>query len=262
MRNRISRWLGIGVASLLLVTSLAPGALAAPSGQGTAALVQVASNAKLGSILVNAQGMTLYTLSSEAGGTLKCIGGCLTIWPPVTVPSGVTPPTSIAGASGTFGVITRSDNSTQQLTYNGLPLYVFSHDTAPGDTNGEGIQAFGGTWHAALAAATPLAAKAVERLVIQVTSTSGTVWGTVTARYVSNHRTVQKVCGKSSCQFRIPFGATVKLSQSATNAATWPFKQWQIATLLGQAKSKNVVHPSASIRMNASYRVKVVYVLG
>jgi hypothetical protein len=38
--------------------------------------------------------------------------------------------------TGTLGTITRADNGAVQVTYNGLPLYFFSKDTKPGDTNG------------------------------------------------------------------------------------------------------------------------------
>jgi predicted lipoprotein with Yx(FWY)xxD motif len=36
-----------------------------------------------------------------------------------------------------LSTITRDDGTTQ-VTYNGWPLYTFSGDTAPGDTNGAG----------------------------------------------------------------------------------------------------------------------------
>ena len=46
-----------------------------------------------------------------------------------------------------LGVSTRSDG-TRQVTYNGHPLYLFAGDHKAGDTNGQGINTFGGTWHA------------------------------------------------------------------------------------------------------------------
>jgi predicted lipoprotein with Yx(FWY)xxD motif len=39
-------------------------------------------------------------------------------------------------------------NGKPQVTYNGHPLYLFSGDQKPGDTNGEGVNAFGGLWYA------------------------------------------------------------------------------------------------------------------
>ena len=51
-----------------------------------------------------------------------------------------------AGVTGTFGTITRSDGSVQ-ATFDGHPLYTFVGDTAPGQANGNGLNAAGGLWH-------------------------------------------------------------------------------------------------------------------
>jgi predicted lipoprotein with Yx(FWY)xxD motif len=140
------RWL---IITLCLTVGLivAPRAHAAPT-QQSAALVQVATNPTLGTILVDSQGFTLYELTSETGGKIHCAGGCLKFWPPLLLPAGTTAPTGGTGVGGTLGVITRSDG-TQQVTYNGFPLYHFAFDKAPGDTNGNGIVAFEGLWVAA-----------------------------------------------------------------------------------------------------------------
>jgi predicted lipoprotein with Yx(FWY)xxD motif len=45
-----------------------------------------------------------------------------------------------------LGTITRDDGSTQ-VTYNGWPLYLFHEDMAAGDTNGQGLDEFGGLWY-------------------------------------------------------------------------------------------------------------------
>jgi len=103
------------------------------------------SSASLGSFLVGPNGMTLYTLSSDPTNGSVCTGGCLTAWPPLLVAPGgsVAGP---AGATGTFSTITRADNGSTQVAYNGRPLYYFVHDTAAGQTNGQGIKALGGVW--------------------------------------------------------------------------------------------------------------------
>lgn len=88
-------------------------------------------------LVAGSNGMTVYTYTSDVAGsgTSACSGGCLTRWPALTVPAGVTP-TAGGGVSGALGTITRTDNGTLQVTYNGLPLYFFQNDKAPGDTNG------------------------------------------------------------------------------------------------------------------------------
>jgi len=81
--------------------------------------------------------MTLYTFDNDVAGSgvSACTGTCLVNWPALTIAAGDTP-TGGAGVTGTLGTITRTDNGARQVTYNGLPLYFFIGDTAPGNTAG------------------------------------------------------------------------------------------------------------------------------
>lgn len=91
-----------------------------------------------GTVLVaGSNTMTVYTFAKDVAhsGTSACTGACLAKWPALTVPAGSTPVAG-AGVTGTLGTITRTDDGTFQVTYNGLPLYFFANDKAPGDTNG------------------------------------------------------------------------------------------------------------------------------
>lgn len=112
---------------------------------GTGAVVRTTNSSKLGALLVDAKGMTLYTLTN-AGKPVACTGQCATFWPPLLLPSGTTTATGGAGVSGLGTVVM---NGGMQVTEHGDPLYRFSQDKAAGDTNGEGIKSFGGTWHVA-----------------------------------------------------------------------------------------------------------------
>jgi predicted lipoprotein with Yx(FWY)xxD motif len=100
-----------------------------------------------GNILVNIQGMTLYTLSSDPSGSSTCYDGCAGIWPALTIGSGTQPTES--GAAGVLDTFARTDGGFQ-VTFNGRPLYLYSGDSGPGTINGEGIVSFGGTWRIAL----------------------------------------------------------------------------------------------------------------
>jgi D-xylose transport system substrate-binding protein len=104
--------------------------------------VQVVENPTLGSLLVDSQGMTLYTFKNDQPGVSNCTGSCATAWPPLTVAQGVTP-TAGAGVPGTLGVIERADG-TYQVTYDDMPLYLYAKDTQVGDTNGQGV---GNVWY-------------------------------------------------------------------------------------------------------------------
>ena len=99
--------------------------------------VQAASVGTIGTVLVAANGMTVYTFTHDVkdSGTSACTGGCLTKWPAVTVSAGAKPSAG-AGVTGTLATITRADDGALQVTYNGLPLYFFSGDAAPGDAHG------------------------------------------------------------------------------------------------------------------------------
>ncbi len=91
-----------------------------------------------GKILIAASNeMTLYTFTRDTAGNGKsaCTGGCLARWPALTVSAGQ-PVTGGPGVTGLLGTITREDNGALHVTYNGLPLYFFSMDQAPGDTKG------------------------------------------------------------------------------------------------------------------------------
>ena len=95
-----------------------------------------------GSVLVNGQGLTLYSLSVERGGKFICTSSaCLQVWHPLTVSSGSKP----TGSVGSLGVVKRPDGTTQ-VTYKGMPLYTFAQDT-PGQAKGQGVKDVG-TWGA------------------------------------------------------------------------------------------------------------------
>lgn len=110
------------------------------------------SNSALGErVIVNAQGRTLYSLSPETSRHLLCKSGeCLRFWPPLTVGSTATRLKNGPGVQGRLGILRRS-NGTLQVTLRGMPLYRYSQDRAKGDAKGQGIESFGGTWHAATA---------------------------------------------------------------------------------------------------------------
>ena len=116
----------------------APAATTAGSPAAGGTTVEAKSVGTAGTILVDgATGLTLYifTKDKKDSGKSECTGGCLETWPALTVDAGETP-SGGSGVTGTLATITRADNSALQVTYNGLPLYFFKNDKAPGDLNG------------------------------------------------------------------------------------------------------------------------------
>src|SRR5664279_1553055 len=104
--------------------------------------VNLSSSAALGSFFVGPNGMTLYTFDVDNLDTSNCSGGCAHAWPALTVAS-ASALTADPSIPGDWGTITRADDGTLQVTYNGMPLYYWFKDAAPGDTTGEGV---GNTW--------------------------------------------------------------------------------------------------------------------
>lgn len=136
------------IIALLLAATIFP----SPSRARTTDVVARTAPARM---LVSAQGMTLYVFTADSTDQSNCYGGCARFWPPLLVPAGVEAPATLAGVAGTFGVATRHDGS-RQLTYDGVPLYTFLHDAAPGDMHGQGL--FSSWWVVAAPAATTAAA--------------------------------------------------------------------------------------------------------
>src|SRR4051794_23996988 len=144
----------LAAAAVVPLTALAAGcggggnstAATAPpkTASGQAATVGVA-NSSLGSVLVDSQGRTLYLFKKDTGTKSTCTGACAAAWPPLRTSS---KPTVGKGANATTVATTKRSDGSPQVTYNGHPLYRFSGDHAPGDTNGQGVTAFGGLWYA------------------------------------------------------------------------------------------------------------------
>jgi predicted lipoprotein with Yx(FWY)xxD motif len=139
-----------------------------PAGQssGSAAVVKTASNATLGAtVLTNAQGMTLYSLSAEQGGKFICTSNsCTQIWHPLSAAG--TP-----GGVASLGTVMRPDG-TQQVTYKGMPLYTFAQDQQAGQAKGQGFKDVG-TWSAVTVSSAGAAAPSTGTTSSTPTTTTG-----------------------------------------------------------------------------------------
>ena len=157
MRNRLPAAMVLVAAALLAAAcgSSSPGsggtsgASSGPASSGSALKTTQISGV---TVLTNAKGFTLYWFVPDTSTKSNCNGSCAQIWPPVTGPA-----TAGSGVTGKLGTITRSDGSTQ-ATYDGHPLYTYTADTAPGQANGNGINASGGVWHEVTASGAAAAA--------------------------------------------------------------------------------------------------------
>jgi len=90
---------------------------------------------KLGKVLVDAKGMTLYLFEKDRRNKSACAGACAKVWSPLLVKG---KPTAGGGVKASLLGTTRRKSGVQ-VTYNG--------DKKPGDARGEGSKAFGAEWY-------------------------------------------------------------------------------------------------------------------
>ena len=124
--------------------------------------VTVAQSDEHGAYLANAAGRALYlfTADQQSHGKTKavsnCDDACAAVWPPLL--SKDKPKAGKQVQASLLGTVQRKDGATQ-VTYNGWPLYYFSRDQGPGQTNGQDVHGFGGEWYLV----TPKGTKAEEK---------------------------------------------------------------------------------------------------
>ncbi|MBN1963330.1 MAG: hypothetical protein JW910_01705 [Anaerolineae bacterium] len=123
---------------LVVVVALMLSLVGVLAQEDMAATVMLGGNDDLGPFLVDANGMTLYMFTNDAPGVSNCTGDCELNWPPLLMDE-TGQPTLEAGVPGTLGIITREDGS-GQVAYNGMPLYYWVNDAAPGDATGQGVR--------------------------------------------------------------------------------------------------------------------------
>ena len=109
-------------------------AASAATGDATIALT---SNA-LGTMIVDADGKSLYAFTPDTAGTSTCYDDCAANWPPLLADD----PAAISAGEGLdASKLTTTDRTdgTKQVKYGDWPLYYFAGDSAAGDTNGQGV---------------------------------------------------------------------------------------------------------------------------
>jgi len=128
---------GLTVAALVLF-----GLAVAGASSPAAATTTVLKTTTIGgtTILTNGKGFTLYSFAPDTPATSKCYGSCAALWPPVIGTAAAS-----SALPGRVGTIKRTDGS-EQLTYNGHPLYTYAGDSAPGQANGNNLNLNGGLW--------------------------------------------------------------------------------------------------------------------
>jgi predicted lipoprotein with Yx(FWY)xxD motif len=134
-------------------TGGAPAASAAPSSTSAPSGTIDLAKSSLGPILVNSQGRTLYLWQADTGTKSTCTGACASAWPPLVTTGKLS---AGGGVRSSLLGTTKRANGTEQVTYDGHPLYLFAGDTASGQTNGQGSTGFGALWYVLSPGGSPL----------------------------------------------------------------------------------------------------------
>ena len=141
MKNRMKLFPAL-IATLAIAVIASGFAFAHGSATKGRATVAVAKT-KLGSILVDGKGITLYDFVLDKGKTSACYGSCASYWPPLLTTG---KPTAVRGARAALVGTTKRKDGKLEVTYAGRPLYYWIGDKKPGQTTGQGINQFGAPW--------------------------------------------------------------------------------------------------------------------
>lgn len=126
-------------------TATSPSAGSGAAGRAGGAPLEVTANPKLGKIIVDAKGRTLYDFVIDKGTTSVCYGACASLWPPYTTNG---KPVAGPGVSRALIGTTKRKDGTTEVTYGGHPLYYYAPDQKRGQITGQALDQFGAPWYA------------------------------------------------------------------------------------------------------------------
>jgi predicted lipoprotein with Yx(FWY)xxD motif len=122
---------------------------------GSAVTIRVRSLPRVGTVLVNSGGYTLYMFEPDAQRRVTCTKLCAAAWPPVKI----SPGGRLVAGPGVRADLLGSDpdpSGGRVVTYNGWPLYTYVSDVQPGWDNGQAIDLNGGYWYVMRPSGQPL----------------------------------------------------------------------------------------------------------
>src|SRR2546423_8458707 len=147
MRKMLFLGLAAVTATALLVAATA---LATESAKTSAkrAVVRISTRKlpKLGTVLVNSKGRTLYMFVPDKRKKVTCVGSCAVAWPPVKLPKGAKAVAAGKAKAALLGSY-RDPAGGRVVTYNKWPLYTYVADTTPGQAKGQALNLNGGLWY-------------------------------------------------------------------------------------------------------------------
>jgi predicted lipoprotein with Yx(FWY)xxD motif len=149
MKRKITLFITVAMLSAGALGAAALGHTGSASSQqpSKGALVSLGKTS-VGNVLVDARGRTLYLFAKDKRGRSACNGACATYWPPLVTAAKAR---AAKGVRASLLALTKRTDGKRQVTYAGHPLYTFSLDRRAGQTSGQGLTDFGGSWNAVAA---------------------------------------------------------------------------------------------------------------
>jgi predicted lipoprotein with Yx(FWY)xxD motif len=143
MRKAFFLAIFVGVAAAVGVSTIDA---AVSSGQAKTVVVSTRKVPKLGTVLVNSKGLTLYMFVPDKRKKVTCVKTCAVVWPPMKLPKGAKP---VAKGQVKAKLLGSDPNPAggRVVTYNKWPLYTYISDTKPGMARGQALNLNGGLWY-------------------------------------------------------------------------------------------------------------------
>ena len=140
----MKHWIRL-LSALVVSTAFASiiAAVAFASGTKSGGTTVAVAKTRIGRILVDSKGITLYDFVTDKRGVSGCYGACAALWPPLITKG---KPHAGPGVRASLLGTTKRKDGKLEVTYNHHPLYYFVTDRKPGQTTGQGISQFGAPW--------------------------------------------------------------------------------------------------------------------
>ena len=151
-RVRIGRLAALALGLAVLAAGCGGSASTSKSGVAGArhltksATVQTRKIKKLGVVLVNSRGLTLYMFEPDHRKKVTCKGSCAAVWPPLKLKKGQKPTAGGAARKALLGS-DKNPSGGRVVTYNRWPLYTYIGDSKPGQATGQALDLNGGLWY-------------------------------------------------------------------------------------------------------------------
>jgi predicted lipoprotein with Yx(FWY)xxD motif len=143
--------LGAGATALLIAVGASATGRAKTSPTRKLVVISTRKLHKLGTVLVDGKGRTLYMFVPDKRKKVTCVGTCAAIWPPVKLPRGAKAVARGKAKASLLGS-DRDPAGGRVVTYNRWPLYTYVVDTAAGQARGQALNLNGGLWYVLTAA--------------------------------------------------------------------------------------------------------------